>query len=863
MQSILLALLLSAASLPALDQNANLQSDIWEVHYGAIGLIATADTDRDGFTNATENAAGTNPLDSTSRPLMEMLPGSAGNVNASWPSEPGKLYGLYGSQALAPGSWTLLGTTSGDGTTMLEDVATNGADQWFFKLQSQDQDSDGDLLSDWEEYRIGFNPFSQHSDRNDTIDLTRVTSGMNANAASTVITVGLIDGDMREDWPDKGVIAIRRTGNFKPMWISFTATGTATPGTDYTLTNSSQVYFPFGARETWIELAPVNDASVEGPETAIITVTAGTGYTVGVPNSATATMNDASALPSAKASARFLLQAGFGPDQDSAGDADIIPENVEEVMAVGFDAWINDQFTRPLGLLQPFTAWAETFGNGIGLYGNYKEFSWWHRAMGVPKLRPDDVGTQLPDILRQRVAFALSEILVAADRPEALAVEGQGMANYYDKLVTHAFGNYKNLLYDVATHPVMGVYLSHLNNQKADPVNKIYPDENFAREIMQLFSIGLWELEDNGTRKTHPVGHPQAGQLIPTYTNADITELARVFTGMTFADKNFPGTNGDYKLQMKMWDANHDCNAKTLLGGLALPARTPSPGNTGTAGLLDVDAAVTNLFNHPSVGPFVGRQLIQRLVTSNPSAAYIGRVTAAFNGTNPVGPRGDMKAVVKAILLDPEARDPAMMEQPTWGKLREPFLRVVNFARAFNAYSTSGYYPLDQFTLDHMQDPMNAPSVFNFFMPGHSPPGPVTQAGLVAPEFQIINASTAITGPNYFWNAIGGNNLHRWGSTAQYAVRLNSDVELAMVVPAANINQTTPSESLLMDSDPLLRRLDMTLTGGTLTPRQFQIIRESIDRVRPSGGTSHNWHRERLRLAIYLIVTSAEFNVQR
>ena len=855
MRLIFGALALSTHALCALDQNANQQSDIWEVHYGALNLQPLADADHDGFSNALESAAGTNPLNPLSHPQLDLQAGTPGNVSVLWPSEPGKSYDLYGSPDLSAGSWVLLDTLTGDGTALLASLTTNNAARWFFKLEATDQDSDGDGLADWEEHRIGFDPLNNHSDRHNTADLARVTSAWNA---PSVITAGLIDGDVREDWPDKGVIAIRRSGGIKPLWINFSATGVAVRGTDYTTISGNQVYLPFGARETWIELMPLNDADVEGPETVVITLNAGTDYTVGALSSATATINDASALPSAKAAARFLIQAAFGPDQDSTGDADDIPENVEEVMAMGFEAWINDQITRPLGLLQPYTDWAVTNGNGVALYGNYKEFAWWGRVMGTPKLRPDAVTTQLPDPLRQRVAFALSEILVVGDRPEQLAVEQEGVANFYDLMVEHAFGNYRDLLYDVALHPAMGMYLSHLNNQKANPALKIYPDENFAREIMQLFSIGLWMLDQDGTRLLDENDQP-----IPTYDNDDITELARVFTGMTFGDKNFPGSNGDYTQPMKMWDAFHDCNPKTLLGGLQLPARTPSPGSTGTAGLADVDAAVGNLFNHPNVGPFLARHLIQRLITSNPSPEYVGRVAAAFNN-NGSGVRGDMQAVVKAVLLDIEARDPAMMELPAWGKLREPFLRVVNFARAFNAASTSGHYPLDQFNTDHLQEPMNSPSVFNFFLPAHSPPGPVTQAGLVAPEFQIINASTAITGPNYFWNAIGNNSLHRFGNgTAAYNVRLNLDPELAMVVPAAVINQDTPSESGLMDADPLLRRLDLVLTGGTLTPRQFQIIRESIDRVKPSGGYSWQWHRERLRLAIYLILTSAEFNVQR
>ncbi len=863
MKAFIALCFLIAVKAQALDNNANQQSDIWEIRYAAQNLAALADADHDGFSNALESVAGTNPLDASSFPAVGMSRGIAGEVNLQWPSERGKSYAIYGSPDLNPANFTLLGTLMGHGTSITEALATNGQTRWFFRLQATDVDSDGDGLSDWEEATIGFNPQLDHSDRDDTEDLTRVQSTL--NAAST-ITVGLIDGDMREDWPDKGVIAIRRSGGLKPLTINVTFSGSATRNGDYTASIAgTQVTLPFGARETWIELSPINDATVEGIENITVSVAAGSGYMLGSVTSATATLGDASPLPSAKEAARFLIQAAFGPDQDGS-DGDGIPENVEEVMAMGMEPWIEDQFTRPIGYIQPYTNWALQYANALELYGNYKQHSWWRRAMGSPKLRPDSATDQLPDPLRQRVAFALSEILVTSDRPETLAVDFEGMANYYDIFEEHAFGNYLDILKKVAMHPVMGVYLSHLGNQKANPALKIHPDENFAREIMQLFTIGLWELETDGTRKTYQAPHPHAGQPIPTYTNADITELARVFTGLTWYDSigfnpsNL--TNGDRLHPMKIWDDYHDCDAKTLLGGLVLPARTPSPGNTGTAGTLDIEAAVTNLFNHPNVGPFIALRLIHRFVTSNPSHDYIGRVAAKFNN-NGSNVRGDMKAVIKQILMDPEARDPAMMESPTFGKLREPFLRVVNLARAYNAASTSGHYPLDQFNLDHLQDPQNSPSVFNFFLPAHSPPGPVTQLGLVAPEFQILNASSAITGANYFLQAIGDNSLHRWGSgTAAYNVRLNLDPELSLIVPSATINEDEPSVAGLMDLDALIRRYDLTLMGGTMSPQLFQCIRESVNRIKPPDYNWH-WHRERLRQLINAIVTSAEFNVMR
>ena len=851
----LLLTLCSTLTTHALDQNLNQQSDIWEIQYGGINLPASGDADGDGFTNATESVAGTNPLDRSSKPLLSMFLGPVG-VTLSWPSQDGKRYDLLSSTDLS--FFSPRSSVMGDGLLQDRLLPTSGVPRQFFKLSIADVDSDGDGLADWEEKVMGFNPQVNRTDRNDSnADLARVQATLNA---TSTISVGLIDGDMREDWPDQGVIVIRRSGGLKPMWINLSLTGSATRDTDYT-TNipSSQIYLPFGAREAWVELSPIHDADAEGEETITVSAIVGSGYTLGALTSASAKLADSSALPGAKASARFLIQASFGPDQDNPLDADDIPENVEELMTVGFDAWIADQFTRPIGYLQPYTNWAVNFANPMGIYGNYKQHAWWSRAMGAPRLRPDVATTQLPDPLRQRVAFALSEIIVVSDRPEALVVFPEGMAQFYDLFETHAFGNYGTLLDSIAQHPVMGVYLTYMSNQKANVALNLHPDENFAREIMQLFTIGLWELNLDGSRKLDVQGQP-----IPTYSNADITELARVFTGFTFADSTSFNPNGlsygDYLNPMKCWDSVHDCDAKTLLGGLQLPARTPSPTNQGTAGMADLHAAVANLFNHPNVGPFIAIRLIQRFVTSNPSPAYIARVATKFND-NGLGVRGDMKAVITQILLDPEARDPANMASPTFGKLREPFLRVVNLARAFNASSPSGLYVLDQFTLDHMQDPMNSPSVFNFFLPNHAPPGPISQQGYVAPEFQLLNATSSITAANYFLNVCGGSDLHRWGhGDPQYIVKLNLAPALAMVVPEARVASNSPTT--LLETDALIRHLDLALLGGTLTPQQFQIIRESVERINPSSGI-YNWHRERLRLLLNLFVTSAEFNVLR
>ena len=854
-------LLITASSAVALDQNGNQQSDVWEMVFGASGLAAAGDADGDGWSNASESAAGTNPFDGRSFPslLLESQQGIA--LSFSWAGLAGKKYSLFTNPDLLS-AWTLAApAVTGQGSTAHLQVSWGGGSQRFFRLNIGDQDSDADGINDWEERALHFDPTRNRTDRDAQLDGARIPAGL---TAANTITVAVYDDTCSERWPDPAVLVVRRAGGLQPLTVNVAIGGTATRGSDYTLSiPGNSVSFAPGVREVFIEVNPIADAAdAEPAETITLTALAGSGYTVGALNSGTATLlnETATSAPSAKAAARFLIQAAFGPDQDSANDADQIPENVEEVMAMGFPAWIDDQLIRPIGFIRPMVQWQNAQPGSAEIYNDAKQNAWWGRAMGLPRLRPDSATTQLPDPLRQRVAFALSQIFVISDRMEALAVSPDGMAHYYDTLLTHALGNYRSLLLAVSLHPCMGLYLSHLGNAKSDPVLHTFPDENYAREVMQLFSIGLWMLNPDGTRQLDGGGQP-----IPTYTNANITEFARVFTGLSHGNNPaFNGYSDDFTVPMEGFDAYHDLAAKTLLLGATTPARTASPGTTGTATMADVNAAIENLFNHPNVGPFIARQLIQRLLTSNPSAAYIGRVSVKF-ADNGAGVRGDMKAVVKQILLDPEARDPAMLADPAFGKLREPFLKCVNFARAFNAVSQEGlatqssWYYLDAFTLDHVEEPLKAPSVFNFYLPTYTPPGTLSQAGLVAPEFQIINAASGVTAPNYFWQAITGG-LHRWGSARpERTVKLNLDQEMLMILPAAYVGQPNPQVTPY-DPDPLLRRLDLALTGGMLTPRNFQTIREAMMRIGPG---TYDWPTSRLKLGIYLIVTSPEFAVQR
>ncbi len=652
--------------------------------------------------------------------------------------------------------------------------------------------------------------------------------------ANDTVSLVLIDGDMHENWPDHGVVGFHRMATDGDLTVNYAVGGTAQAGTDYTASASGAITIPAGDREAWLEFAPTGNALGTPVKTITVALASGSGYdlsSVAVAQTASISLADASPALCAKAAVRFLFQAGFGPNGDF--------KNVNDVMTKGYDAWITDQFTKPVGLQQPYLNYLNRIRRGK-VYSDSRAISWWNRVMEVPELFPGGPRVK-GDPLRQRVAFALSEIFVISDHMDDLDNNPIGMLNYYDMLLKGAFGNYRDLLYNVGSHPCMGIYLSHLQNEKGDPVAGTFADENFAREIMQLFTIGIWELNPDGSRKldTHQ-------QPIPTYDNTTIANMARVMTGFSFGGpkgKDFWDAPDNYTAPMRMWDAYHDLGPKTLLGGVSLPERTASDPDKGTAGLLDFNAAIDCLFNHPNIAPFVSKQLIQKLVTSNPSPQYVGRVAAVF-ADNGQGVRGDMKAILRAILLDTEARDPAKMSDPAFGKMKEPYLRTANLVRAFNAKAGNGVYQLNYLGDIHFQEPLSAPSVFNFFKPGYSPDGPLSDAGLVGPEFQILNAVTALNVPNYYSAALQYG-FNRWGS--------NNPRNL--VLPQFKTEMT-----LIEDVPALMRRLDLLMTGGTLPNEQHQVIREAVEQI---NNTMWQWKKERVRMAVYLISTSPEFAVLR
>ncbi|MEO0774909.1 MAG: DUF1800 family protein [Bacteroidota bacterium] len=502
---------------------------------------------------------------------------------------------------------------------------------------------------------------------------------------------------------------------------------------------------------------------------------------------------------------RFLAQATLGYDY----------ETIQMAAAMGYEAWMDEQFTLPrtggVGVLEEMMealTEEEVFGSFLTRPG------WWELVL------------KQPDALNQRVIHAFSQLFVISYLGNDIFEDnGNLIATYHELLGQHSFGNYRELLLGISRHLGMGLYLSHLNNPKSDPANNIHPDENYAREIMQLFSIGLYELNNDGTRKLDA-----QGQFIPTYNNDDIREFAKVFTGLGDGQ---PGGQwgstedifqGGSLYPMAMYEEWHEPGPKYLLNGQVVPA--------GQTGLQDVEAAIDNLHQHPNVGPFIGKALIQFLVSSNPSPAYVNRVATAFNSGG--SQRGDFRAILKAILLDEEARVCQPTAQPQGGKLREPIVRYTNFLRAFNARPELGFY------LDEMYDwgsstnqiPYFANSVFNFYQPEFQPNGPIADQDWVAPVFQIHNSSTAI-------GYINQANLWTVSEAPQEdgIVLLDYEDELAL----------SDQPSALVD------RLNILLACGQLSPASRSIIFDAISQLGDPN--------ERLNLALYLIQIAPEYAI--
>ncbi len=423
------------------------------------------------------------------------------------------------------------------------------------------------------------------------------------------------------------------------------------------------------------------------------------------------TLNGSGMDSDAMEAARFLRQAGFG---GSEAEIDALKGNLN------FEKWIDAQMGTSFGLMTSSVRniYVQSKnshyvrGNDVTNYGNTErhfQYTWWHRMMTDPS------------VLRNRMALALSEILVISNDSD-IPNDGMVFASYYDVLLRNTFGNYRTLLDEVTYHPAMGQYLSHLKNPKTDTVKNTFPDENYAREVMQLFTIGLYELNLDGSQKLD-----DAGQSIPTYQIDDVKELAKVFTGLGAGalseagikkgkELNFWTGKGDmdFTVPMAMYDNKHEPGEKTLINGFQLPSS-----NNGKD---DVRMALDHLFYQPSAAPFICRKLIQHFIKSNPSAIYIEDVSKVFND-NGYGLRGDLAAVLKAILLHEEARSCIWQEEPTHGKLVAPVLRFSNIARVMQKDAPNGLYLSNGYSLQNntAQRVMDSPSVFNFYSPDFQP----------------------------------------------------------------------------------------------------------------------------------------------
>ena len=536
-------------------------------------------------------------------------------------------------------------------------------------------------------------------------------------------------------------------------------------------------------------------------------------------------------LPAQYAASRFLQQASFGPT-----DADI-----RRLTTLPVATWLTEQMALPA--TPDYVSYLQgkyDLGNDYRPGGSQYTPTWVGQRFWA-------TAATSPDQLRKRVAFALHQIFMVSQVDSNLYYQGRAYASYLDTLNRHAFGNFRTLLEDMALSPAMGLYLSHMRNRKEDPTTARLPDENFAREVMQLFTIGLHELNSDGTPKLDGRGNP-----IETYNNDDVMALAKVFTGWSWAfpdnqltEQNYRWNSPDYSvandqridlLKLKAYPGQHSTAEKRLFSGK--PSAVVIPANSSAQDSLRI--ALDTLFRHPNVGPFIGRQLIQRLVTSNPSPTYVARVAAKFND-NGAGVRGDLAEVVRAVLLDSEARTAPTTDV---GKLREPVLRVAHWMRSFAATSASGQYMMAYELDNQSQRALNASSVFGYFRPGYVPPNTVFSTNsITVPELQIVNESTTALWVNMAMRMAGGG-LGWTNATQDVSSTLAPLVTLST---AGNV-------------DGLIERINLLLFAGRISAAMRQDL---LDATTSVGGNTAASHLNRARVALFLALSSPEYLVQR
>ena len=810
---------ISASPLAPADSDNDGMPDSWETLHAfnpSNAADAPLDADGDGLSNLREFLAGTHPRDADSDDdgasdgvelHLGADPLSASSVPA-WFSFTGNVADLDGDGL--SDAWTLwsggsprapLADDDGDGMSNLaESEAGTDPDDAASKIDLHAWRENGDLVLSWtdlplKDWDIATSttldswqdatglPASSVIDGRRRLVLPAASLTPGKNFYRTEILPKDSDGDGVEDWAESEVLGSSNS-------------------------NSDTLSQP---------VVRSNGQPLSGDAAALLERIQGSSPSGGPPGSS------APGTPSPVNASRFLMQATFGPT----------PEDIAQVRQLGFEDWIDAQLALPPTFHTPYIHEVKRDAAGPQIdptynYSDQDQFLFGNNST-TPFARAAIAG---PDQLRQRVAFALSQILVVSRRDANLEERAEGMTHYYDMLLRHALGNYGELLQDVARHPAMGAYLSHAGNQKADPSVPRYPDENFARELMQLFTIGLWELNPDGSRKLDGLGEP-----IPTYDNGDITEMARVFTGLYYDSPYGWGGGGwadeHYTKPMVMHADRHDFEAKQLPNGFVVPPREPTESN----GLQDIRDAVDSLFRHPNTPPFVCRQLIQFLVTDNPSPGYIQRVQDVFVNDGS-GTRGNLGAVVKAILLDPEARQQPLSD--SFGKVREPVIKTMHLGRLFKLAETHPGFVWWNWTETYYgsskQEPMNSPSVFNFYTPVYQAPGEIRNAGLVSPGFQIVDTYSSISFPNLVWDYLhrGFRSSYDWWYPLDY------------------------SGTLLLAENPaaLVDHVNLLVCAGSMTARTRGLLLTALSNPALAG-------KERVALAVWTAMTCPEGAVQR
>ena len=584
-----------------------------------------------------------------------------------------------------------------------------------------------------------------------------------------------------------------------PLPVISLAAASPNSGTSYTL-EISGTGFVSGSQ---IQVGGTNVTTNFIAPTALqasINIPAGSGaISVDVvnPNPGGTTSNNMSAtvyLATIPAASRLLDQATFG----------LTLSDLQHVQAIGLDAYITEQFNAPYTPLPNIPSPLPALCLSANTPTNCEESEWWQTVLTGP------------DQLRQRVAFALSELFVISSNTDNATT----VTYYHNMLAQDAFTNFSTIMHDVSVSPGMGIYLNMLNSAKP-PTGQI-ANENYARELMQLFTIGLYQLNQDGSLQLDT-----SGNSIPTYTQAQVQAFARAFTGWTYATSTggvpttFPNKTPNYLAPMVAVETQHDTTSKTLLGGTVLPS--------GQTAEQDLSDALSNIFNQPNSGPFVCRQLIQHLVTSNPSPAYISRISAVF-ADNGSGVRGDMKAVIRAILQDQEAR--AGDTDPTFdgGHLREPMLWMTNFLRAVgftNTDANGSYFSLSNYSNNLGERPYHSGSVFNFFPPDYVIP----QTALNAPEFGLENTATAILRMSLADSLVNN-------KITGFSIDLSASSLLGQIAAA--------------NSGNLVDTLGMLFMHGQMPANMRTTILSAISGLTPA---------QQVRVATYLVITSSQYKV--